>query len=102
MKIFYGSALDTLAHLDLNLYDLFYIDAAKKEYGLYYEKIVSQAKPKALLIIDNVLWKGTILQEEAKGITKSMQELNALIGNDPRISNFILPMFDGLNFVTIL
>jgi len=81
---------------------LFFVDAAKKEYHQYYEIIIQSAKKGSIIILDNVLWKGSVINQNLKGIPKSMHDLNQMIKSDKRVENFILPLRDGLNILTVL
>jgi len=101
VKVFFGSAISILDTLDLSVYDLVFIDAAKKEYPEYYEKIISGSRKGTLIIVDNVLWKGKVLEKNKTGISKAMDDFNKTIMNDQRVDNFILPFRDGLNFITV-
>lgn len=102
VNILFGPATQSLYSLELNSFDLVFVDAAKKEYDQYYDIIIPQAKQGAVIIFDNVLWKGQVLDKELRGISKAIHDLNQKILNDNRVENFILPIRDGLNIITIL
>ncbi len=102
VKVFYGPALETMNTLNLHSYDLFFVDAGKREYYQYYEIIIQSAKKGSIIILDNVLWKGSVINQNLKGIPKSMHDLNQKIKSDQRVENFILPLRDGLNILTVL
>lgn len=99
IEIKYGSTLEILPTLDLELFNLVFVDAAKMEYQKYYEILVDGLKSGSNLLIDNVLWKDEVLQKDKKGIAKAMDDLNKFVKDDPRVDNFILPLNDGLNII---
>ena len=94
--------MSLLDSFDIPSYDLFFIDAAKKEYSAYYETIVKRAIKRSVLLVDNVLWKGKVLDSNPKGISQMMNSFNELVRNDSRVENFIMPIRDGINVITIL
>jgi caffeoyl-CoA O-methyltransferase len=77
-------------------FDLVFIDADKKNYGLYYDLVIDKVNPGGLIIADNVLWSGKVLNEAKDEDTKAIQEFNRKINNDERVSNLLLPVRDGL------
>jgi len=101
INIHFGAALEVLKSLDCSSYDLVFIDAAKKEYLDYFEWLVSQSKSGTILIFDNVLWKGEVTHHQPKKISKYLNEFNQLILRDNRVENFILPLRDGLNIMSV-
>lgn len=97
IKPLVGNAMDIVPTLDQK-FDLVFIDADKNNYLNYYKMVVNQCNPGALIICDNVLWSGKVLEPAAaKDIdTKVLQELNVYIANDDRVENLLLPIRDGL------
>lgn len=92
-----GNALDILPTLDRR-YDLVFIDADKENYANYFEAIIHKMNAGGLILSDNVLWSGKVL-EEVKANDKSTQALlayNTLLANDPRVETVLLPIRDGL------
>ncbi len=82
-------------------FDLVFIDADKLNYGLYYDLVFDKVRPGGVIIADNVLWSGKIVQTD-KRIDKDTQALldfNQKLHNDPRVSNVLLPVRDGLMIV---
>lgn len=82
-------------------FDLVFIDADKLNYGLYYDLVFDKVRPGGVIIADNVLWSGKIVQTN-KRIDKDTQALldfNQKLHNDPRVSNVLLPVRDGLMIV---
>lgn len=81
----------------LNLkFDLVFIDADKKNYSLYFDLIIDAVNKDGLIIADNVLWSGKVLNDEKDKDTKLIHEFNQKIQNDTRVENLLLPIRDGL------
>lgn len=99
MKI--GNALELMESMDLSIYDLFFIDADKANYINYYEKIVEEAKSGAVLLADNVLWYGKVLEESRANDkdTNILKSFNEMLKNDKRIEMLILPVRDGISLI---
>ena len=95
-----GPAIETLEKLDPDLFfDFAFIDAEKTEYESYYERILPRIRPNGLILFDNMLWGGRVLEgvsdhENAKAI----RELNAKLAIDSRIECVLLPFADGIQF----
>ncbi|MEO8793956.1 MAG: O-methyltransferase [Daejeonella sp.] len=91
-----GNAIDIIPTLT-QAYDLVFIDADKKNNGTYYEMIFNQVRPGGLIIVDNVLWSGKVLnQSEKDKDTSEISKFNEMVNNDSRIEKLILPVRDGL------
>ena len=97
MKI--GKALDLIPTLE-GPFDLAFIDADKGNYQAYYELILPKMRSGGLLLADNVLWSGQVLDENAKDKeTKGLQRFNAHVKADDRVEHLLLTMRDGLMMV---
>jgi caffeoyl-CoA O-methyltransferase len=92
-----GDALETLRELQ-KPWDLVFIDADKPRYLDYYQKLLPQMPSGALLIADNVLWSGKVLQTpNAKDeSTIALLQFNKFVQEDDRVENVLLPLRDGL------
>ncbi len=92
-----SDTLDDLLAQEAGAFDLAFIDADKANYAVYYEKCLSLLRPGGLLLIDNVLWNGAVLQADpADADTRAIQALNRKIHADPRVDISLLPVADGL------
>ena len=93
-----GPALDTLRGLpDEPSIDLAFIDADKRGYVSYYEELVPRLRPGGLLLADNVLWSGRVLDDtDESEDTTAIRSFNALVKSDPRVIAAMLPVADGL------
>lgn len=90
-----GDAMEIIPNLKEN-FDLVFIDADKKNNLNYYNLIIDQVRSGGLILIDNVLWKGKVLQEHTDKQTEVILELNKQIATDPRVEKVILPVRDGV------
>lgn len=92
-----GPALQTLATLPDERYDLIFIDADKANYPLYLEEALRLLRTGGLVVFDNTLWSGRVLQEQADSDdTRAIQALNLALKNDLRVDLSMLPIGDGL------
>lgn len=79
-------------------YDLVFIDADKPSYALYYDLVFDKVRSGGLIMADNVLWSGKVLNTESKidKDTRILLDFNQKIKQDSRISSLLLPIRDGL------
>lgn len=90
-----GEALKIIPTLT-ETFDLVFIDADKKNNHNYYQLVLDKVRPGGLILIDNVLWKGKVLEEDPDKQTRSIIEMNNKIASDSRVEKIILPIRDGL------
>jgi caffeoyl-CoA O-methyltransferase len=98
-----GDGLDIIPTLTKK-YDLVFIDADKENYINYFHHIVPMMNKGGIILSDNVLWSGKVL-EEVKGndiTTKILLEYNKLLKEDPRVETVLLPIRDGLTVSRVL
>ena len=100
VKQYTGDATKIIKKLNLD-FDLVFIDADKENYPLYFDLIIEKVKPGGVVIADNILWSGKILEkvEEEDYATKSIIEFNDKVNNDDRVETIILPIRDGLSLI---
>lgn len=83
------------------MYDIVYIDANKREYCSYYNLVFDILRPGGILLADNVLWDGKVLQnplpQDAQ--TQEIARFNEMAANDSRVETVILPLRDGLSLI---
>ncbi|MBV8773466.1 MAG: class I SAM-dependent methyltransferase [Deltaproteobacteria bacterium] len=91
-------ALETLRALPANeIFDFAFIDADKTNQPAYYEEILKRLRPNGLILIDNVLWNGQVLnQRDQTPDTCSIRELNDSLPTDNRVDVVMLAVADGL------
>ena len=92
-----GNALEIIPTLNKK-FDLVFIDADKENYIHYFHQIVPMMSQGGLILSDNVLWSGKILEEVKANdkSTKVLLEYNELLKNDVRVETVLLPIRDGL------
>lgn len=93
-----GPALDTLKALPAEeRFDFAFIDGDKREYPDYYEAILARMDPGGLILVDNVLWGGEVVEAAtARTSTQAIRAFNDLVARDPRVEAVMLPISDGL------
>ncbi|MBP6181121.1 O-methyltransferase [Flavobacterium sp.] len=98
-----GNATDIIPTLDMK-FDLVFIDADKDNYLNYFELIVPKMNKGGIILSDNVLWSGKVLEPlNPKDLsTKVLLEYNTLLANDPRVETVLLPIRDGLTVSRVL
>ena len=102
-----GLALETLETLLIDKheksFDFAFIDADKDNYLAYYEKCLELVRKGGLIAIDNVLWGGSVIdQEKQDGDTMAIRELNDFMSKDSRVSMSMIPIGDGLTLAVVL
>ena len=100
IKIIVGPALESLKFLNEKKYkfDLVFIDADKENYKNYYEEALSLINRDGLIIIDNVLWHGEVVDKKKNdNLTVSIREFNSYVNTDKRTENLIIPVGDGFS-----
>ncbi len=92
-----GSALDIIPDLE-KTFDLVFIDADKLNYVNYFHLIIDKMNSGGIIISDNVLWHGKVVEpiDDKDHATKTLLEYNTLLKEDPRIETVLLPIRDGL------
>ena len=100
VHLHFGDAKEIIPQLDCS-FDLVYIDANKREYCDYYKLVFDIVASGGLILADNVLWDGKVLQDPmpADAQTQGIAAFNDLVAADDRVENFILPLRDGLNVI---
>ena len=100
IEIINNKALDNLNAFKKKNYkfDLVFIDADKENYINYYDISLDLINSNGLIVIDNVLWHGEVIDEKKiDNLTESIRKFNIYIKNDKRIENIIIPVGDGLS-----
>jgi predicted O-methyltransferase YrrM len=92
-----GEAIAIIPTLEIK-FDLVFIDADKENYLNYFELILPKMNKGGIILSDNVLWSGKVLEPLQKNdsSTKVLLEYNELLKNDPRVETVLLPIRDGL------
>lgn len=95
ITVLYGDALDIIPRLDYQ-FDLVFIDAAKINYLDYYTLVIDKVNTNGVIIADNVLWGGKVVEASKDEDTESIDRFNKAILADDRVENLLLPIRDGL------
>jgi caffeoyl-CoA O-methyltransferase len=92
-----GEAIAIIPTLELK-FDLVFIDADKENYLNYFEMILPKMNKGGIILSDNVLWSGKVLEPLQKNdnSTEVLLEYNQILKNDPRVETVLLPIRDGL------
>ncbi|HEX7095226.1 MAG TPA: O-methyltransferase [Acidimicrobiales bacterium] len=95
-------ALETLRSLgEMPPVDFAFIDADKGNYIGYYEAIVPRLAPRGVILVDNVLWGGSVVEPDADGDdVVAIRRFNDHVVADPRVDQVMLPIADGLTMIT--
>ncbi|NQV74971.1 MAG: O-methyltransferase [Bacteroidetes bacterium] len=97
-KIIYqiGDAKEIIPTLN-ETFDLVFIDADKKNNATYYDMIMDKVRSGGLILVDNVLWSGKVLDEDVSDQkTSFISRFNKIVSSDQRVEKLILPVRDGL------
>ena len=94
-------ALDTLRSLPPDpAIDLAFVDADKTSYGAYYDELLPRVRPNGLILFDNVLWGGGVLNDaDGSESAGAIRALNDRLARDERVESVMLPIADGLTIV---
>lgn len=98
IEVLYGDAKDLLPEIN-GWFDLVFIDAAKKQYTAYYDLVFDKVRSGGLIVVDNILWRGKVVDAEPDDKTKSIQNFNKKIYEDDRVFPFLMPIRDGVFLV---
>ncbi|MGB0883599.1 MAG: O-methyltransferase [Flavobacteriales bacterium] len=96
ITLHHADAIECIPNLNKR-YDLVFIDADKELYYNYLDLIYPLLNPKALVLVDNVLWHGKLFSKEKPDAkTQALLDFNINIQKDQRFQSFMLPLRDGL------
>jgi caffeoyl-CoA O-methyltransferase len=95
-----GPALDTIAELP-GPFDLVFIDADKPSYAAYYEAALAKLAPQGLIVVDNTLWSGRVLEASAGAddSTRALAAFNDIVAADERVVCVMLTVRDGITLI---
>ena len=95
IKLHIGDAKKIIPQLNLD-YDMVFLDAGKNDYAFYYDLVFDQVNPGGLIIADNVLWSGKVMEKKQRKDASLLDAFNKKIHADNRVENILLPIRDGL------
>lgn len=94
-----GDACEIIPQLQ-EQFDLVYLDADKRQYPEYYRLVFDRVRPGGLIVADDVLWEGKVLEEECRDAqTRGILAFNELVQTDERVENLLLPVRHGLMLI---
>lgn len=98
-----GDAKKIIPELDLT-FDLVFIDAEKADYPDYFELVLQKTRPGSIILSDNVLWSGKVIEpiEKKDKVTPILLSYNKKLKEDPRVETVLLPVRDGLTLTRVL
>ncbi len=101
IRLVIAPAIDSLRALPADhTFDFAFIDADKVSYRDYYEEVLPRLTPNGLIVFDNVLWFGSVIDETKQDAdTVALRALNDHIANDERVQAVMLSISDGLTIV---
>lgn len=95
IKYHIGDAAEVIPSIE-GAFDLVFIDADKKRNLYYFNTLIDRVRPGGVILVDNVLWKGKVFDENPDKQTQQVIELNQTLAEDKRFEKLILPIRDGL------
>ena len=101
IRIHWGDGRTIIPTLN-EIFDMVFIDADKRDYGMFYDLIFPYVRPGGIILVDNTLWAGKVTDEENMPTDRQIRSIiafNEKIKNDSRIEKVILPLRDGLTVI---
>jgi len=96
ITLYVGDALEIIPTFGI-VFDLVFIDAAKKQYLDYYQAIINKVRPGGYILVDNILWHGKVVDPEVQDeTTNELRSFNDFVHNDVRVEKAIVQNRDGL------
>lgn len=93
-----GDAKSIIPNLG-EIFDIVFIDADKQNYSLYYDLVFDKVRAGGLILADNVLWSGRVIDTNPNKDTKALIDFNEKINKDNRVENIILSIRDGIMMI---
>lgn len=100
IRLHIGDAMELVPRMD-EIFDLVFIDADKRRYSEYYDLVFPKLRPGGLILADNTLWDGKVLEKVSASDrqTQGILAFNEKIKRDERVEKVILPLRDGLTMI---
>ncbi|HXG58850.1 MAG TPA: O-methyltransferase [Thermoanaerobaculia bacterium] len=89
-----GAALDVIPALE-GTFDFVFIDCVKTEYEQYLDGLLPKLEPGAVIVCDNLLWKGLVAEGSREPSPAALRRFNERLMTDPRLTSIVLPLGDG-------
>ncbi|MEE2886800.1 MAG: class I SAM-dependent methyltransferase [Planctomycetota bacterium] len=97
IQIRLGPAIETLASLAGEEFDLVFLDADKENYCKYWQAVIPMLRPGGVVLADNTLWSGAVLDPKEDS-DHGIVNFNKMVAEDPRVENVLLSVRDGVMF----
>ena len=97
IEIRLGPALETLATLQGEEFDLVFLDADKENYVHYWQAVIPMLRTGGVVLADNTLWSGAVLDPQ-RDSDHGIVNFNTMVTEDPRVDNVLLSVRDGVMF----
>lgn len=97
IQLLFGTVRSILPTLD-KTYDMIFLDADKSSYPEYYDMLIPRLRSNGILVVDNVLWYGNVLNPEDKK-SSAIDAFNQKVTNDDRVENVLLTIRDGIQLI---
>ncbi len=93
-----GDALEIIPELEME-FDLVFIDGSKNQYTQYLKLVIDKIKPGGYILVDNVLWGGSVLEENNDKDTADIKKFNKKVKKNRNLEKILLPVRDGLYLI---
>lgn len=93
-----GNAIKIIPTLEEE-FDMVFIDADKINYSNYYQLVMDKLRSGGIILADNVLWSGKIIDKIKDKDTKALDDFNKLVQNDVRVDNVLISIRDGIMMI---
>ena len=93
-----GDAAEIISDID-EVFDLVFIDAAKRQYIKYFDLVIPKMKSGGIIIADNILWKGKIVSDNNDKLGQGLDAFNRYVHDHKLVESVIIPIDDGLNLI---
>jgi caffeoyl-CoA O-methyltransferase len=98
IRLVCGDAAKEIPNINSKL-DLVFIDADKRNYGLYFDLVIDKMREGGLIVADNVLWSGKVIADQKDADTAAIHSFNKKVASDRRVAAVMLPVRDGLTLL---
>ncbi len=99
IKLHFGEALSIIPGID-ETFDIVFLDADKENYVTYFDQVIDKLRPGGIILADNVLWDGKVLDHKSKDKESvGIREFNEYIKNDTRLEHVLLTIRDGIMII---
>lgn len=100
VRLHIGDAMTVMDQWGADEFDLVFIDADKRRYVEYFNRVIDLVRPGGYILADNTLWDGHVVETcRHSAQTQGIMDFNDLVANHPRVETAILPLRDGLTIL---